>query len=151
MNRGEKGVGNVGVGDIDLAQLFSLIKQGGPAAMILAVFLGAASLVREVRGGKISTVREGDLLKKLEEFRQELDEHRREIDALKAKLDEREYIIRILYRQRDQARTQAEKLGYDAALWPADPVPQGAAAAINPAATQVLPPLDLGPPGGGTP
>ena len=137
--------------DIDWTQLLGIVTKGGPAAIILAVFLGAAQLVREVRGGKISTVRESDLLKKLEEFRQELDEHRREIDALKGKLDEREYIIRILYRQRDQARTQAEKLGYDAALWPADPVPQTAAQAINPAATQVPPPLDLGPPGGGTP
>lgn len=131
--------------DNDLTQIFSIVTKGGPAAIVLAVFWGLASLVREVRSGKLSMVREADLLSKLTEFRKELDEHREKINVLEAKVAEKDTTIRLLYRQRDQARTQAERLGYDPQNWPPDP---GGATPINPAVTSVaLPTVALDPPG----
>lgn len=135
-----------GVSDIDFSQLASVlgavISKGGPPAIILALFIGAAALVREIRGGKISSEKEADLIARLGRMQVQLDTLQSKFDGLEAELESAYNTIHAMRYQRDQARIQAERLGYDPTLWPPDPAQPGGVLPAPPAApTVILPPL----------
>ena len=145
---------------MDTSQLLSVltgvIGKGGPPAIILALFVGLAMLVREVRGGKLSAEEKASLTAQMERIQTQLDALRTKFDALEAELEGAYNTIYVMRTQRDRARIQAERLGYDPALWEPDPPMPGVMTTITPPTAnptvklspEALPPLPAEPPGG---
>jgi hypothetical protein len=106
------------VDSVDVSSLLSIVTKGGPAAIILAVFYGLATLVREVRSGKVSAGREADLSKRVDTLETEMLEIKTALAKALGSLQTMRY-------QRDQARVRVEFLELKhgeqpRSVWPAD-------------------------------
>lgn len=120
--------------NVDLTQLWSIVVKGGPAAIILAVFYGAAMLVREVRGGKLGDAQKADLSTKITQMQEQISVLQGKFDALEQELEHALSANHAMRYQRDQARVRVEYLEqlHDVqprTIWPPDPAAQAFSAA----------------------
>lgn len=111
---------------VDITQIISLMTKGGPAAIILAILIGLSYLVREVRGGKVSTEKEADLLAKITQMQTQIDTVQRKLADMENELDAALNTIHTMRYQRDQARVRVEFLEqvHDVqprTVWPPEP------------------------------
>ena len=132
------------MGDVDVSQLIGLVTKGGPAAIIIAVFYGAAMLVREVRGGKIGAQRETDLAAKIALLETQVKTLTTSMEQMENELERALDLVHSMRYQRDQARIRVEFLeqlhGTDPrTVWP--PEPQAPPSANAPALAASFPPL----------
>lgn len=130
--------------DVDVSQLIGLVTKGGPAAIIIAVFYGAAMLVREVRGGKIGAQRETDLAAKIALLETQVKTLTASMEQMENELERALDLVHSMRYQRDQARIRVEFLEqlHDCqprTVWPPEPQSPPTPSASAPAAP--LPPL----------
>lgn len=124
--------------NVDFTQLLPLITKGGPAAMILATLLGLAHLVREVRGGKVSTLRESDLTAKISALEARVTTLTDGMERMELELERALDLVHSMRYQRDQARIRVEFLEQVHAveprtMWPPEPgTPASPGAALLP-------------------
>ena len=132
------------MGDVDVSQLIGLVTKGGPAAIIIAVFYGAAMLVREVRGGKIGAQRETDLAAKIALLEAQVRTLTTSMTQMENELERALDLVHSMRYQRDQARIRVEFLEQlhsvdPRTTWPPEPQSPPVPSASVPAAP--FPPL----------
>lgn len=128
---------------VDVTQLLALVAKGGPAGVLLALLLGLAALVREVRGGKVGAQREGDLNAKITTLQQQVATLTNSMERMENELERALDLVHSMRYQRDQARIRVEYLeqlhgAEPRTAWPPEPGSRAPAAPH-----ELLPPGDL--------
>ena len=95
---------------IDLTSLLPALTKTGAAGVVLALLVGTAQVINAWRGGNISKAKEGDLVKQVEELRQQLISHATRIAEQEKRVTALMHQLNNTAYQRNDARLYAEYL-----------------------------------------
>lgn len=111
---------------INLTEVLSAVTKGGPAGIILALFFGAAMLIREVRGGKVSQTEKANLAAEIATLKAQVATLTDGLERMELELERALDLGHGMRYQRDQARIRCEYLEQlhdiqPRTVWPPEP------------------------------
>ena len=95
---------------VSFSEVLAAVAKGGPPAFIIAIFYGAAVLVREVRGGKAGEQEKAHLAGKISQLEAQVAALTSGMARMEHELEVALDLIHSMRYQRDRARVRVEYL-----------------------------------------